>query len=317
MKPNPAGAKPFRTTWIPAFRRIAASIGPRRTIVCARSKPNAMAEMLHPVARFFSKFTVLKGAARELWLTFTMKLLSYAAYAVTNFTLKLWLSHEFGFSDEKALAIVFAWAISMTVVTLLVGALTDAIGLRKAFFLGIWVCIFARLVMVLSTSAWFAIVFGLFPLAVGEALGTPVLVAAVRKFSTTRQRSISFSLSYMLLNVGSFVAVFMFDWVRKSLGEHGVYAVPGLGTSITTYRTLFLASLCINVLMLPVAAAIRRGVEVTDEGVNIVPPPAKVSGATFLGSMVASVRGSAGKASPFLENYLKSRNFTGCSCSCC
>src|SRR5262245_60869631 len=122
------------------------------------------------------KFTVLFGAERELWLTFAVKLLSYAAYAVTNFTLKLWLSSEFGFTDKQALGIVGVWAISMTIVTLLVGALTDAIGLRRAFFLGVWVCILARAVMIFCTTPWVALIFGLFPLAAGEALGTPVLV---------------------------------------------------------------------------------------------------------------------------------------------
>src|SRR5258706_13785914 len=148
------------------------------------------------ISGFLSKFTVLNGAARELWLSFVLKLLNFAAYSVTNYTIKLWLSAEFGYSDKQALGIVAVWGISMTVVTLLVGSLTDAIGLRKAFFFGIWVCIIARCVMVFSTVPWFALAFGLFPLAVGEALGTPVLVAAVRKYSTTRQRSISFSLVY-------------------------------------------------------------------------------------------------------------------------
>jgi hypothetical protein len=41
---------------------------------------------------FLGKFTVLKGAARELWITFSVKLLVIAAYALTNSTLVLWLS---------------------------------------------------------------------------------------------------------------------------------------------------------------------------------------------------------------------------------
>ena len=194
------------------------------------------------VETFLSKFTVLNGAARELWLAFALKLLNFAAYAVTNLTLKRWLSTEFGYSDQQALGLVAAWSISMTIVTLLVGALTDAIGLRKTFFLGVWICILARAVMVFAPTPWFAIAFGLFPLAVGEALGTPVLVAAVRKYSTTPQRSISFSASYMMVNFGSLAAAFIFDWVRQGLGERGHLALPLLDTTLTTYRTLFLVS---------------------------------------------------------------------------
>ncbi len=238
---------------------------------------------------FIGKFTVLNGAARELWLTFAIKLLNFAAYTVTNLTLKRWLSTEFGYSDQQALALVATWSISMTIVTLLVGALTDAIGLRKTFFLGVWVCIVARAVMVFAPTPWFAIAFGLFPLAAGEALGTPVLVAAIRKYSTTRQRSIAFSGSYMMVNFGSLIAAFLFDGVRGSLGELGHLTLPGLGLELTTYRTLFLVSFGLELLLLPLVWLIRPGVEVTDEGVRIIPTATKQSGKNFVGNFLDAV----------------------------
>jgi hypothetical protein len=40
---------------------------------------------------FLGKFMVLKGAARELWLTFVVRLLVIAAYALTNLTNWSWL----------------------------------------------------------------------------------------------------------------------------------------------------------------------------------------------------------------------------------
>jgi MFS family permease len=264
-----------------------------RDNLCARDIINFMADPNQPAASFLGKFTVLNGAARELWLTFAMKFLNFAAYMVTNLTLKRWLSTEFHYSDQQALGIVAAWSVTMTVVTLLVGALTDAIGMRKAFFFGVWVCLGARLAMVFSTAPWMALTFGLFPLAVGEALGTPVLVAAVRKFSTTRQRSISFSVSYMVMNVGSFAAAYLFDFVRQGLGERGHLALPWLDTSITTYRALFLVSFGIELLMLPVAWAMRPGVEVSDDGVKINPPPLKAAGAKLLNSFFRAIRDSA------------------------
>ncbi len=227
-----------------------------------------MAEATRASEGFIGKFLVLNGAARELWLTFLIKFLSVAAYAVTNLTIKLWLSSEFGFSDEQALALVLAWSLTMTGVTLLVGSLTDALGLRKTFFLGVWVCLVARLVMVLTTNQWIALIGGLFPLAIGEALGTPVLVAAVRKYSTTRQRSISFSMVYMAMNVGFLVTGLCFDYVRQALGEHGHFTLPVLGTTLTTYRALFGVSWIIELLLLPLVWWMRPGIEVTDEGVR-------------------------------------------------
>src|SRR3954451_4612265 len=92
-----------------------------------------------PISNFFGKFTVLAGGIRELWLIFIIKLLVVAAYAVSNSTLKLWLSTDLGYSDEKALGLVAGWSLLMTAFTLLVGSLTDAIGLRKTFFFGVTV----------------------------------------------------------------------------------------------------------------------------------------------------------------------------------
>ena len=95
-----------------------------------------MAEQPQAGRRFLGKFTVLRGAARELWITFGAKLLVIAAYALTNSTLVLWLSSDFGYGDKKALAMVAFWSLAMTAVTVLVGPLTDALGLRRTFFLG-------------------------------------------------------------------------------------------------------------------------------------------------------------------------------------
>src|SRR5580658_9238765 len=83
------------------------------------------------LARFFGSFTVMGGATRELWLTFAIKFLIVAAYKVTTLTLVRWLSYDLGMSDQAALAMVGAWGLVMMGVTLLVGSLTDVLGLRR------------------------------------------------------------------------------------------------------------------------------------------------------------------------------------------
>ena len=246
--------------------------------------------MAEATGSFLQRFTVLRGASRELWITFIVKFLAVAAYAVMNSTLVLWLSSDFGYSDQNALRLVAAWSLSMTVVTLLVGSFTDALGLRRTFFIGVWICIVARLVMALTTVKWVALVAGLFPLAVGEALGTPVMVAAVRKYSTTKQRSISFSIFYMMMNVGFLAAAYLFDWFREGMGERGQLTLPIIDTNVSTYRTLFLVSCGIEVLLLPMLYFIRRGAEMTDEGLKITPEHVRYPGANLLRSFGLTIR---------------------------
>ena len=131
---------------------------------------------------FIAKFTVLKGAQRELKLTFLIKFLIYTAYSVTNKTMVLWLSKDLGFSDQASGALVgWVWAPAMTIFTLLAGSITDAIGLRRTFFLGVAICTVARSVMIVTTNPSLALACGVLPLAIGEALGTPVLLAATRR----------------------------------------------------------------------------------------------------------------------------------------
>jgi MFS family permease len=230
-----------------------------------------------PVATsFLGRFTVLRGAMPELWITFAVKFLGVAAYAVMNSTLVLWLSSDLGYSDEKALGLVGAWAVLMTVFTILVGSLTDALGMRKTFLLGVAICVIARLTMTFTTVKWLALGVGLFPLAVGEALGTPVMVAAIRRYSTTAQRSISFSMFYVMMNLGFLVQGFIFDGVRRGLGEYGHFTLPILGTTLSTYQTLFFVSLLLEIVLVPVLYfGIREGAEASDEGVRITPAGAR------------------------------------------
>lgn len=206
---------------------------------------------------FIGKFTVLKDAKRELWLTFLIKLLIYTAYSITNKTMVLWLSKDLGFSDQAAGALVgWVWAPAMTVFTLLAGSLTDAIGLRRTFFLGVAICTFARTVMVLTTNSMLALSCGLLPLAIGEALGTPVLLAATRVYSTTAQRSISFSILYALMNVGYLAAGYIFDFIR-SLDLH----ISIAGFQPSPHEQLFAVSLALEILLFPTIYFLRRRAE--------------------------------------------------------
>lgn len=240
---------------------------------------------------FISRFTVLSGAMRELWIVFAVKFIAVAAYAVLNSTMVLYLSADLGFNDERASFLVAGWSIAMTVFTILVGSLTDAIGLRKTVLLGVSICVLSRLLLALTTNRWLALGAGMIPLAIGEALCTPVLVAAIRRYSTTAQRSISFSAFYVMMNVGFVVAYEIFDYVRQTLGESGRFSLPILGLELSTYQTLFLVSMLIDFILLPIIYfGLREGAEATDEGVRITPEQPKYPHENFISAMRLTVR---------------------------
>src|SRR5882672_5978628 len=197
---------------------------------------------------FLDRFLVLLGAVRELWVSLGVKMLAFFAYTVMNQTLALWLTSDLGFNDTKSGFLVMGWSSVMTLITVLVGSFTDAIGLRKTLLIGTCVCLLARIVMTSTVAPGIALPLGLIPLAIGEALIGPVLVAAIRRYTTTPQRSIAFSMFYVMMNVGILLGNVVFDYVRKYVGETGHYTIPFLGTDLTAYRTLFLIS---SLLTLP------------------------------------------------------------------
>jgi MFS family permease len=246
--------------------------------------------MLTGLRGFIAKFTVLGGAQRELWLTFLIKFLIYTAYSVTNKTMVLWLSKDLGFSDQAAGALVgWVWAPAMTVFTLLAGSVTDAIGLRRTFFLGVAICTVARSVMVVTTIPSLALACGVLPLAIGEALGTPVLLAATRRYSTTGQRSMAFSIIYAVMNVGYFASGWIFDYVRQ-LNLH----ISLFGFEPSSYQQLLIVSLIFEIVLFPVIYFLRRGAEANNGG-PVIDESLRNHGTTppFWSGIGATVRKSA------------------------
>lgn len=262
------------------------------------STSTALAAEAKPAVRstFLGKFAVMNGAARELWLVFAIKLVAFAAYGLNNLILPLWLSWDLGYSDMQAGGLVAAWSLSMTVFTLLVGSLTDAIGFRRTFFLGVWVCLFARAMLTFTTVHWLALACGLLPLAIGEALGSPVLISSVQRYSNTKQRSISFSIIYTMGNVGFIIAGKLFDFVRNprhGLGEHGHLHLPLIGVTLSTYQTLLLVTLALEALILPFIYFMRRGAEATDQGLRITTVAPKYPNENLWRAFLLTARDSA------------------------
>jgi MFS family permease len=242
-------------------------------------------------ASFLGRFTVVFGAVRELWIVFVLTILSNLAYRLVNFTLSLWLSSDLGFSDEKTGLAVMIWSAGLTLSIVLVGSLTDALGLRKTFLLGFALCIISRVFLTFTTVKWVALSGGMALLALGEGMCAPVTVAALRRYTTTAQRSIAYSLFYAIMNGGFFIALYISDGLRAGMGEHGRFVVPGLGMELSTYRTTLLASLALAVPSLVITYFwLREGVEATDQGVVITPERPKYPGLNMLQALSLTVR---------------------------
>lgn len=224
---------------------------------------------------------MLRTAPRELWVIYGAYVLENLAYkAGAASVLTLWLSSDLGFGDKSAGAMFATWSAIMTLITVLVGPLTDVLGIRRTFIMGFWVCLISRTVMTFTTTKWLVLPFGLYLQAVGIALMGPVMVAAMKRYSTAAQRSVAFSLYYALMNLGFAGGDLIFDKIRGpgGLGEHGHWVVPLLNVDLSTYRVLILLSVVFTIPgLLMVWGLLRDGVEMTESGVRIVPRPERAA----------------------------------------
>ena len=206
---------------------------------------------------------------------------------------------------------VAGWSTAMTLFAVFVGSLTDAIGLRKAILLGLAVTVAARAVMTFTTVKWLALAGGMLPLALGEALSGPVLVAGIHRYSTTAQRSISFALFYALMNAGFLIANYTFDDVRQSLGEpHGRWLLPWLRLDFTTYRVLFLISFLIE--LLPAAHRLvcsARGCRGYRPGSENHPRTVQIPGREPLKSFRLTTRDALGDTGRIFAGLWRQRGF--------
>jgi MFS family permease len=214
--------------------------------------------------------TQLEGVPKGLWITFTLKILSVTGYKIVAVVLVSYLMKDCGATDQQAQWIFLSWGLVMSTCTVLSGALTDALGLRRTLFAGACLCVCARLILIGVSNPIVALICGLVPLAMGEALLTPVLVAATRKFTSPSQRSVAFSVFYALLNLGFMAGYFLYDAVQKQVPVGSTMLMLG-GSEFSPRRVLFALSALLEFLILPVLLLLQE--RSTSASGESEPPP--------------------------------------------
>lgn len=219
----------------------------------------------------------LRGSPRELWLLYAAKIIEYGSYGAANMAFILFLSADCGLGDVAAGNFIMVWSMSVTVCTMLVGSVCDAIGVKRTLVLGTLFLLFARLVMPLTTNLWIVAIFGFLPVAVGTAVVGPVMSVGIKRYTTKEGAALGFGLLYTMFNVGWMIGGLIFDWVRGRFGEHEIVQTP-IGVSMSTYQIIFAVGLVLTIPTLAIFLLMRSGVERMDTGEVVVKPPDDMKG---------------------------------------
>ena len=232
------------------------------------------------VKSFISKFTVLKGAPRELWLVYFQKVLEIVAYGLMSSVLILFLQNDIQMGDKTAGFYYATWSIVLTAFTVMVGPLTDTIGIKRTFVAGFILSLLSRGVMIFVTNPVLVSILGFFPLAAGHAMMVPVMTAAMKEYTSIKQRSMAFSGYYWLMNVGFLISGPIVDYVRQKdvIGDSGTWIMPYFNTPLSAYQFLFMLAFLFTIPgFIAVKFFMRDGVKVTDDGKFSINPVKLIS----------------------------------------
>jgi MFS-type transporter involved in bile tolerance (Atg22 family) len=122
----------------------------------------------------------LQGHPRELWLMFFTKLTEYSAYGSASVIFVLFLQQEVtingqALGDSTGYLYYAVWGLVATIITVMVGAVCDTIGVKQCLLIGSVMLLISRFAMPLTNDIIPVTILGFLPLAFGFAITGPVL----------------------------------------------------------------------------------------------------------------------------------------------
>lgn len=176
-------------------------------------------------------------------------------YTVSSYSLLLFLGDEFSYSEAEANWTYWAYALLTTAFGLVVGIFVDQVGVK-------WSIISARALVCIShlacmcatdVRALLVVLFTLQPL--GNALGTPALLVGVKRYTRPDNRTLAFSLFYVMMNLAAITiapgldsayALFPATNLVLNLGTGHAYSMPThrlvlLGCALANFAALLMA----------------------------------------------------------------------------
>ena len=182
----------------------------------------------------------LGASSPALWAVLTCKLLEACSYMMCAMTLRQYLQDNFAFSDIRAGLAYGCWGLLTTVYGVLLGPVIDKVGVRHSLLSGAVIMGVSRFWLALTLSEFFMLANLFFLLPIGLALGQPVKMIGVRRYTVAITGTLAWSLVFLAMNVGfafSGIAVDVFreQFEKKvrfhanisNTGRHGFTIVPG------------------------------------------------------------------------------------------
>jgi len=183
--------------------------------------------------------------SRDLWLIYLATFLEYLGIFSFLQTIPLWLSGDFGLSDEAAGGWASFFSLLVTLLSFFAGALADSFGVRRFLVVSFALAAATRLGMSVADGPAAAITW-MMAFAFAYALTSPALQVAVNMAARPQTRAFAFSLWYVSFNLAGAVIGWPIDLIRRQFLVDGKLAartleLPLLGAREVSAHDVILA----------------------------------------------------------------------------
>ncbi len=197
---------------------------------------------------YFRDFKVLRETRKEFWGIQIINFLDCTIFFAMIAIASIFLSDDFGFSDEDAGYIITVFTSATTIALFFSGMITDWLGIKVSLYVAMGGMLVTRsgiaILGLMDDIPYRGILVGIlfFLMAPFMSMIATVFQAANRRFTTKNSRSAGFNIWYMVMNVGAMVGGLLLDVIRVSLelpNAH-VFTVGALFSVLCTVVTFLM-----------------------------------------------------------------------------
>jgi POT family proton-dependent oligopeptide transporter len=235
---------------------------------CINNKTNK-----NMIITFNDAWKDLKNAPKELFIIFVLKFLESYSYFSIIYTLIIFLSDEFKYTDEQA-----GWAYGLFGMCTSVygfifgGFLIDNLGVKISLTFGCSILLIGRFLLVVCSEHFYILLILYTILPIGTCLGIPVMQIGIRRFTTEKSRALAFSIFYAMMNISAIFSASAIDFFRKYVIDHKIEIIHNYNFEMTPYRALFLSGACTTLcsLLLIICCLKEKNTEVESEDTSTI-----------------------------------------------
>lgn len=205
------------------------------------------------------EFKLLAKSPHVLWLILVANILESFAYFTISMNFVLFISDQYGFSDQEAGIYYSGWGIAITIWGILTSFMGDALGPGISIIVSSVISCGARFILCFFTETLMFYITTFIVMPIGISWGIPVFRVAVKRCTNNQTKTLIYGLFYDSMNIGAFLAGLFITGVEKKISKKEGLVL--FNHRYTPTQFMFLVSSIVTFLNLFFAFFILKGLK--------------------------------------------------------